>query len=58
MSDRIVWCVPLFLGVMLVYSAVSRPKPGAKWYGRLLVGLVGIYLFYVSTFHVFLPKPK
>jgi hypothetical protein len=56
MSDRFIWCAPLVLGLLLVYSAVSRPKPGAKWYGRLLVGIVGVYLLYVSSFHVFLLK--
>jgi len=58
MSDRILWCAPLFLGVMFVYSAVTRPKLGATWYGRLLVGVAGMYLLYVGTLHVFLLKPK
>jgi hypothetical protein len=53
MSDRFLWCAPLLLGLMLVYSAVSRPKPGAKWYGRLIVGVIGAYLLYVSAFHLF-----
>jgi hypothetical protein len=53
MSDRLLWSAPLLLGLMFVYSAVSRPKPGAKWYGRLLVGIAGVYLLYISVLRVF-----
>jgi hypothetical protein len=52
-SDRFIWCAPLLLGVMFVYSAVSCPKPGARWYGRVTVGVLGAYLLYISAFHVF-----
>jgi hypothetical protein len=54
MFDRFLWCAPMLLGLIFVYSAVSRPKPGAEWYGRLIVGVIGAYLLYVSAFHVFL----
>jgi uncharacterized membrane protein YjdF len=57
MSDRFIWGAPLLLGLMLVYSAVSRPKPGAKWYGRLIVRIIGVYLLCVSAFHVFSLHP-
>jgi hypothetical protein len=53
MTDRFVWFAPLLLGVMFVYSAVSRPKQGATWYGRLIVGILGAYVLCISAFHVF-----
>jgi hypothetical protein len=53
MPDKFVWCIPLVLGMMFVYSAVSRPQHNAKWYGRLIVGVLGVYLLYISVFHVF-----
>ena len=39
---------PILTGLLLVYSAVSRPKAGAKWYGRYVVGAMGLVLLYVS----------
>jgi hypothetical protein len=39
---------PILTGILLVYSAVAWPKPGAKWYGRYLIGAMGIVLLYVS----------
>ena len=53
MSDRFLWCAPLLLGLMLIYAAGSRPKPGARWYGQLIVGIAGAYLLYVGAIHLF-----
>ena len=39
----------ILTGLLLVYSAVTRPKPGAKWYGRYIVGAMGVVLLYVSV---------
>jgi hypothetical protein len=40
---------PILAGILLVYSAVTRPKLGVKWYGRYVTGAVGILLLYVSV---------
>jgi hypothetical protein len=39
---------PILTGVLLVYSAVTRPKLEAKWYGRYVIGAMEVVLFYVS----------
>ncbi len=51
--DGLVWGAPLLLGLLLAYSAISRPKPRARWYGRLIVGIVGVYLLYISAIRIF-----
>jgi hypothetical protein len=48
MIDAIIKYAPILVGTMLVYSAVVRPKPGAKWYGRYVIGLMGVVLLYTS----------
>jgi len=40
---------PLLTGILLVHSAVTRPKPGAKWYGPYVIGAMGVVLLYVSV---------
>jgi len=39
---------PILTGVLLVYSAVTRPKLAAKWYARYVIGSMGVVLLYVS----------
>jgi hypothetical protein len=56
MADRIIWCGPLFLGVMFVFSCLAPPQPKAKWYLRGLVGAVGMWLIFLSAHHVFRPE--
>jgi hypothetical protein len=44
---------PILTGLLLVYSAVTRRKTGAKSYGPYVIGAMGIVLLYVS-FHMLL----
>jgi len=53
MSDRVLWCAPLLLGLMLICSALSRSKAATRWYGRLIVAIAGVYLLFVGVLHVF-----
>ena len=39
---------PILTGILLVYSAVTRPKPEAKWYGHYVIGAMGVVLLYLS----------
>lgn len=47
---------PILTGMLLVYSAVTRPKSGTKWYGRYVIGAMGLVLLYLSI-HM-LPSSK
>ena len=56
MIDFIIRCgkyAPLVTAALLIWSAVSRPKPGAKSYGRYIIGAMGVVLLYASI-HVIL----
>jgi len=51
MTDFLIKCgkyAPLLTAVLLVWSAVSPPKPNAKWSGRCFIGAMGIALLYAS----------
>jgi hypothetical protein len=54
MIDKIIWGAPFVLGLLFVWSAASPSKPGTKWYLRLLIGVLGIYLLSLSVTRLFL----
>ena len=58
MTDKISWVAALVLGVLFVFSAIKPPKPETKWYVRLLITALGIFLLYASIDHLYLLKSK
>jgi hypothetical protein len=53
MINKISWGSILFLGALFLFSAISPPKRETKWYIRLLIVALGIYLLYIGIHHLF-----
>jgi hypothetical protein len=58
MTNKISWLATLVLGSLFVFSAIKPPNSETKWYVRLLITALGIFLLYASFDHLNLLKSK
>ena len=50
--DYVLWCMPIILGALLVWSGFSLKDKNAKLVVRILFGIVGAWLVYVGVRHL------
>jgi hypothetical protein len=43
----------ILTGVLLLVSAIGRPRTGQKWYVRLALGAAAAFVIYVSIHKIF-----
>ena len=63
--DRVIYLVskaavnylPILMGAVFFFSACfRRPKPPVKWYMRLLVGGMGLFLLFFGIRRLLIPR--